>query len=227
MKACLLSILVALQNVALSVEGRIHTKAEYVNLGETITLQCQNSGALTSLWRRKDSFISAGLVMNNEAEGHDRLRITGDPMKGEYNLEISNITEEDLGLYWCEVLINNVAKQTKVTLRLQSHINDTRVTDEYTTKDKVLTTTIIESITDHTSQTEPQNITTRSFYNTLSETVITTDMQTQRLTGENRLPTVLIYVIVCSSCTCLFLLTHVTRRTLLYKCKRNLNLKLI
>ncbi|CAC5397908.1 unnamed protein product [Mytilus coruscus] len=159
MKAYLLFTLVALQNVDLSVEGRTNTKAEYVNLGETITLQCQNSGASTYLWRRINSFISAGLVMNNEAEGYDRLRITGDPMKGEYNLEISNITEEDLGLYWCEVSINDVAKQTKVTLRLQSHINDTRVTDEYTTKDKVLTTTIIESVTDHSSQTEPQNTT--------------------------------------------------------------------
>lgn len=99
--------------------GRIHTKAEYVNLGETVTLECQNSGASTSLWRRKDTFISADLVMNVDAEGYTRLRITGDPMKGEYNLEISNITEEDLGLYWCEVSINEVAKQTKVFLRLQ------------------------------------------------------------------------------------------------------------
>ncbi|XP_076112000.1 uncharacterized protein LOC143080160 isoform X2 [Mytilus galloprovincialis] len=93
----------------------------------------------------------------------------------------------------------------------------------------------------HTTQTELQNTTKRSLYNTVSGTVITTDMQTQRLadiktsttiyneaidadrpeTGHTRLPTVLIYIIVCSSLTCLFLLTLVKRRTLLCKWKRN------
>lgn len=92
---------------------------QYVNLAETITLQCLSSETSTSLWRRRDYFISGGLDINPSAYGHDRLRIIEDLMKGEYNLEISNIIEEDLGLYWCEVLINKVAKQTNVTLRLQ------------------------------------------------------------------------------------------------------------
>ncbi|XP_063442448.1 uncharacterized protein LOC134722753 [Mytilus trossulus] len=134
MKEYLMFILVALQNGALSVEGRIHTKTEHADLGETITLQCQNSGSSTSLWRRKDYFISGGLYINPSAYGYDRLMITGDSMKGEYNLEISNITEEDLGLYSCEVLINNIAKQTRVKLILHSQINETQTTDEYTAK---------------------------------------------------------------------------------------------
>ncbi|VDI70369.1 Hypothetical predicted protein [Mytilus galloprovincialis] len=165
-----------------SVEGRKHTEAEYVNLGETITLQCQNSGSSTSLWRRNDYFISGGLDINPNAYGHDRLRITGDSMKGEYDLEISNITEEDLGIYSCEIVINEVAIQTKVTLRFQSYNNATRVQDDFTTKDKILTTPIIESVTDNTSPTDTQNTTKRSYYTTVSGTAITTDMQTQRLT---------------------------------------------
>ncbi|XP_071172008.1 uncharacterized protein [Mytilus edulis] len=181
MKSYVLFILISLQYVAIFGGGGVY-KTELVILGEAITLECRNSGASTSLWRRKQYLISAGLEINPNAYGYNRLRIIEDLIKGEYNLEITNITEEDLGFYRCEVSINNVAKQTRVTLRLHSHINDTQVTDEYTTKDKILTTTVIESLTDNTSQTEPQNTTKSSLYNTVSGTVITTDMQTKRLT---------------------------------------------
>ncbi|CAC5397916.1 unnamed protein product [Mytilus coruscus] len=215
MKAYLLFILVSLQYAALFVGGRMN-KTEYVNLGETITLRCRNSGASTSLWRRKDYFISDGLNINPNAYGYDRLRIIEDLMKGEYNLEISNITEEDLGLYCCEVLINIVAKQTKVRLRLQYQTNGTQKTDEYINKGKEPTTINGAIITDKLSQTEIQNTTKRSVDSTVNETFATTDLQTSKPTGFSSNEKLVYYgllagglvLVLCLSVTCNICIIH-------------------
>ncbi|CAC5367857.1 unnamed protein product [Mytilus coruscus] len=121
------------------VEGRIKTRTEYVSLGETIILQCGNTGALTSVWRRTKYLISDGTDINDKAEGNSRFKIAADSVKSQYNLEISNITEEDLGIYWCEVQSIKFAEQTKWTLRL---------------KNKTLIVTREESTTNKLSHTE-------------------------------------------------------------------------
>jgi hypothetical protein len=50
--------------------------------------------------------ITNGLNINPEQQ--HRLRITGDKTLGEYNLQISDLTGDDLGSYWCERTVNNV-----------------------------------------------------------------------------------------------------------------------
>ncbi|XP_063412199.1 hemicentin-2-like [Mytilus trossulus] len=46
----------------------------------------------------------------------NRISITGDPRKGEYNLQISNFQTSDVGIYKCTVSIKNVAYQHEFNL---------------------------------------------------------------------------------------------------------------
>ncbi|OPL33601.1 hypothetical protein AM593_04949, partial [Mytilus galloprovincialis] len=47
---------------------------------------------------------------------NNRICITGNPTKGEYNLRISNVQTSDVGIYKCTVSINNVAYQHEFNL---------------------------------------------------------------------------------------------------------------
>jgi hypothetical protein len=44
--------------------------------------------------------------------------IIGDKTLGEYNLHISDITEGDLGSYWCERFVNDVVIEKQVVIQL-------------------------------------------------------------------------------------------------------------
>lgn len=91
----------------------------YANLGETVVLPFNDSRVFTLIWKRNENIIiSDGYRINMDINGKERFRIIGDQTIGEYNLEISNITESDLGLYWCEFQITNTAVQNKVVLKL-------------------------------------------------------------------------------------------------------------
>jgi hypothetical protein len=47
-----------------------------------------------------------------------RFRIIGDKTLGEYNLQISDLTERDLGSYWCERHIIDVINVKQVVIKL-------------------------------------------------------------------------------------------------------------
>jgi hypothetical protein len=56
--------------------------------------------------------------LNIKTELQHRLKIIGDKTLGEYNLQISDLTEDDLGSYWCERHVNDgvIKKQVVITL---------------------------------------------------------------------------------------------------------------
>ena len=83
-------------------------------------MKCKVANATSSLWRREKKIISDGL--NIITELRYRLNITGDETMGEYNLQMSDITEGDLGSYWCERSVNDVVYQKQVVIKLSGNL---------------------------------------------------------------------------------------------------------
>jgi hypothetical protein len=79
-------------------------------------LKCKVANATRSIWHRGDEIISDALNIKTELQ--HRIQITGDKTLGEYNLQISDITEGDLGSYWCEWHFNDVASKNRVVIKL-------------------------------------------------------------------------------------------------------------
>jgi hypothetical protein len=91
-------------NIVLLILGTIHDKFQddvilYTDIGGDVILKCKIGNATRSRWRRENEIISDGLNINPVLQ--HRLRIIGDKTLGEYNLQISDLTERDLGSYWC------------------------------------------------------------------------------------------------------------------------------
>ena len=108
-------------NTVLLILGTIHDKVEddvtlYTDIGSDVILKCKVANATRSIWRRENEIISDGLNIKTELQ--HRLRILGDKTLGEYNLQISDLTEDDLGSYWCERTVNNVFIEKQVVITL-------------------------------------------------------------------------------------------------------------
>ena len=108
-------------NTVLLILGTIHDKVEddvtlYTDIGSDVILKCKVANATRSIWRRENEIISDGLNIKTELQ--HRLRILGDKTLGEYNLQISDLTEDDLGSYWCERTVNNVFIEKQVVIKL-------------------------------------------------------------------------------------------------------------
>ena len=108
-------------NTVLLILGTIHDKVEddvtlYSDIGSDVILKCKVANATRSIWRRENEIISDGLNIKTELQ--HRLRILGDKTLGEYNLQISDLTEDDLGSYWCERTVNNVFIEKQVVIQL-------------------------------------------------------------------------------------------------------------
>ena len=73
--------------------------AQEVMEGENIKLSCRVQNKTGVLQWTKDDF---GLGTDRELAGFDRYKMTGD-MPGQYDLEITNATLEDIGRYQCQV----------------------------------------------------------------------------------------------------------------------------
>jgi hypothetical protein len=78
-------------------------------------LRCKVANITSSRWRRENKIISNGLNINPELQ--HRLRIIGDKTLGEYNLQISDLTERDLGSYSCEH-VNDMLNEKQVVIKL-------------------------------------------------------------------------------------------------------------
>ena len=108
-------------NTVLLILGTIHDKFQddvtlYTDIGSDVILKCKVANATRSIWRRENEIISDGLNIKTELQ--HRLKIIGDKTLGEYNLQISDLTEDDLGSYWCERTVNNVFIEKQVVIQL-------------------------------------------------------------------------------------------------------------
>jgi hypothetical protein len=106
-------------NTVLLILGTIHDKFQddvtlYTDIGSDVILKCKVANATRSIWRRENEIISDGLNIKTELQ--HRLKIIGGKTLGEYNLQISDLTEDDLGSYWCERTVNNVYIEKQVVI---------------------------------------------------------------------------------------------------------------
>ena len=108
-------------NTVLLILGTIHDNIQddvtlYTDIGSDVILKCKVANATRSMWHREDEIISDALNIKTELQ--HRIQITGDKTLGEYNLQISDITEGDLGSYWCEWQFNGVVSKERVVIKL-------------------------------------------------------------------------------------------------------------
>jgi hypothetical protein len=108
-------------NTVFLILGTIHDKFQddvtlYTDIGSDVILKCKFANTTSSIWRREKNIISDGFKINPELQ--HRLRIIGDKTLGEYNLRISDLTEKDLGTYWCERHANDVVNKKQVVIKL-------------------------------------------------------------------------------------------------------------
>ena len=81
-------------------------------------MKCKVANATRSIWHRGDEIISDAL--NIKAELQHRIQIIVDKTLGEYNLQISDITEGDLGSYWCELhFYDGNSNKQRVVIKLR------------------------------------------------------------------------------------------------------------
>jgi hypothetical protein len=107
-------------DIVLLILGTIHDKFQddvtlYTDIGSDVILKCNVANTASSRWRRENEIISNGLNINPELQ--HRLKIIGDKTLGEYNLHISDLTERDLGTYWCQHA-NNVLNRIQVVKKM-------------------------------------------------------------------------------------------------------------
>ena len=90
----------------------------YTDIGSDVILKCKVTNTTTASlrWRRENKIISNGLNINPELQ--HRLIIKGDTTLGEYNLQILELAERDLGSYWCQQVGNDVANGKQVVIKL-------------------------------------------------------------------------------------------------------------
>jgi hypothetical protein len=108
-------------NTVLLILGTIHDKVQddvtlCTDIGSDVILKCKVANTTRSIWWRENEIISDGLNIKTELQ--HRLKIIGDKTLGEYNLQISDLTEDDLGSYWCERTVNNVFIEKQVVIQL-------------------------------------------------------------------------------------------------------------
>jgi hypothetical protein len=96
-------------------------KIQYITIPRTVVLSCQYETFPALSWRKRDFMISQNTSINPAFNGSERLRATIKPKDKQYELQILNTTEEDVGLYVCEAQINSISIETKVMLKLEGN----------------------------------------------------------------------------------------------------------
>ena len=86
-------------------------------------LSCQYDQLPSLRWRKRDSIISQDSVINPAAvNGSERFKVINKQQDGQYELQISNSTAEDLGLYVCEAQLTSSITETRFILKLAGKI---------------------------------------------------------------------------------------------------------
>ena len=94
-------------------------KIQYITIPGTAVLSCQYEKNPILRWRLRGFIISQNSTINAAFNGSERFRATNQLQDKQYELQILKTTEEDLGLYVCEALLNNIViTETKVILKL-------------------------------------------------------------------------------------------------------------
>jgi hypothetical protein len=97
-------------------------KIQYIAIPGTAVLSCQYQKNPTLRWRKRGFIISQDSTINPTFNGSERFRATNQLQEKQYQLQILNTTEEDLGLYVCEAQLNSITTETKVMLKLAGKI---------------------------------------------------------------------------------------------------------
>jgi hypothetical protein len=91
---------------------------QYITIPGTAVLPCQYENDPILRWRKRGFIISQDSTINPAFNGSERFRATNQLQEKQYELQILNTTEEDLGLYVCEAQLKSVYTETKVMLKL-------------------------------------------------------------------------------------------------------------
>ena len=110
-----------------TIKGGLHgtiseIKTQYITIPGTAVLSCQYENDPVLRWWQRGSIISQDSAINPAINGIERFRATTQQQEKQYELQILNTTEEDLGLYVCEAQLNSITTQTKVMLKLAGKI---------------------------------------------------------------------------------------------------------
>ena len=108
-------------NIVLLILGTIHGKVQddvtlYTEIGSNVILKCNVTNSTRPIWRGENGIISDGLHINRKLQL--RMKIIEDKTLGEYNLQISDLVERDLGSYWCESTADDVVIEKQVVIKL-------------------------------------------------------------------------------------------------------------
>ena len=97
-------------------------KMQYITIPGTVVLSCQYEYIPTLRWRQRKFIISHDSTINPAFNGSERFRATIQLQEKQYELQILNTTEEDLGVYVCQAQFNSIITETKLILRLAGKI---------------------------------------------------------------------------------------------------------
>ena len=116
-------ILYFLRTIKDGLHGAISEKnPECITIPGTAVLSCQYENDPNLRWWQRGSIISYGSTINPTFNRNERFRATIKQKDKQYELQILNTTEEDLGFYVCKAQINSVIIETEVILRLAGKI---------------------------------------------------------------------------------------------------------
>jgi hypothetical protein len=93
-------------------------KTQYITIPGTAVLSCQYENNPALSWWKRGSIISLGSTINAAFNGSEKFRVTNKLQDKQYELQILNTTEEDLGVYVCDAQLNGGYIGIKVILRL-------------------------------------------------------------------------------------------------------------
>ncbi|XP_076100860.1 uncharacterized protein LOC143070463 [Mytilus galloprovincialis] len=102
----------------MTLSSPVHALTEIIGrMGETVILQCQTSEN-RSQWIRENTVYGDRGIVNINLPHKDKLKIVGNIQRGEYNLQIENVSRADAGVYKCIKTIDGKVNTTEVLLNI-------------------------------------------------------------------------------------------------------------
>lgn len=79
------------------------------------------TGAKDLRWRRDNFILTSGQQINKGIAWHRKLMLINKPDNSQYNLQISNVSSDDFGVYLCEMQISKEISRQRVSLRYKGN----------------------------------------------------------------------------------------------------------